>query len=78
MPYGSLGVDFCVNVFVVQVLTELGIFCRTPDMSKMHHDGSSDLKEVAEVLKRIYGVCNLVLDTCSMTSLVVGLSLEDR
>lgn len=25
-------------------------------MSKMHHDDSSDLKAVAEVLKRLYGV----------------------
>lgn len=32
-------------------------------MSKMHHDNSSDLKEVAEVLKRVYGVCNSVLNT---------------
>ncbi|XP_024360110.1 hexokinase-1 isoform X2 [Physcomitrium patens] len=30
----------------------------TPDMSKMHHDDSSDLKVVAEVLKRVYGIQN--------------------
>jgi len=33
-----------------------GFFFRTPDMSKMHHDNSSDLKTIAEVLKRVYEV----------------------
>lgn len=32
-------------------------------MSRMHHDDSSDLKVVEEVLKRVYGVCTLVLQT---------------
>lgn len=32
-------------------------------MSKMHHDDSSDLKMVAEVLKTVYGVRDIVLFT---------------
>lgn len=34
-------------------------------MSKMHHDDSSDLKMVAEVLKRVYGVRASVVSTLS-------------
>lgn len=44
---------------------------QTPDMSKMHHDDSSDLKAVAEVMKRLYGIDGttlgirkLVLEVC--------------
>jgi hypothetical protein len=34
-------------------------------MSKMHHDDTSDLKLVAEVLKRVYGVRTSVVPTLS-------------
>jgi hypothetical protein len=47
-------------------------------MSKMHHDGSSNLKEVAELLKEYMGYVILFLIPCLMTALVMGLSLEDR
>jgi hypothetical protein len=78
MPYGSLGVGFCIDVFVVQVLIELEVFCRTPNMSKMHHDGNSNLKEVAEVLEEYMGYVILFLIPCLMIALVMDLSLEDR
>jgi hypothetical protein len=78
MPYGSLGIGLCVHVFVVHVLTKLEVFCRTPDMSKMDLDGSSNLKEVAELLKEYMGYVILFLIPCLMTALVMGLSLEDR
>jgi hypothetical protein len=35
------------------------VSCSTPDMSKMHADESSDLKVVGNVLRDVYGVCNL-------------------
>lgn len=61
----------CVRRVLVRMAQEAGIFgphvphkllesftLQTPDMSKMHHDDSSDLKTITEVLKRVYGIQN--------------------
>lgn len=41
-------------------------------MSKMHHDDTSDLKTIAEVLKRVYGVRDSFLPTFYHFNLSVG------
>lgn len=43
--------------YVENFLTELQLwYCRTPDMSAMHHDTSHDLKHLGAKLKDILGV----------------------
>lgn len=34
--------------------------CRTPEMSKMHADESSDLRVVAKILRDVFGVSHHV------------------
>lgn len=51
-----LGNSRMCDMFSVRFDSSCGLYCRTPDMSRMHHDDSSDLKEVAEVLNRVYKV----------------------